>query len=128
MTALPDNGRKQIMLVEDDESLRTMMVKALEVRYNVVSAADGQIATELLSSGVRPDLFIFDVMMPHVDGLTLARRVKENPTLSRTPIILVSAKIGPQAVIMGIQAGAKHYIEKPFRIADLMSRIDQLLK
>ena len=125
---MPDGPRKRILVVEDDEAVRGLITKALESSYEVTAAADGLIATELLSSGPIPDLVIADVMMPHVDGITLTRRMKSDARLARVPVILLSAKTGPRAIIRGIQAGAKLYIEKPFVLSDLVARVKQILK
>ncbi len=121
-------SRKRILVVEDDEAVRKLITKAFEAGYDVTSAPDGLIATELLSSGPLPDLVIADVMMPYVDGLTLARMMKSDNRLARIPIIFLTAKTGPSSMIKGIQAGAKHYMEKPFVVAHLVDRVKQLLK
>ena len=124
----PDSSRKRILVVEDDEAVRKLITKALASRYEIVDAADGLIATELLSVGTAPDLVIADIMMPHVDGLTLTRLMKNDPRLSRVPVLFLTARTGADAMIRGIQAGAKHYMEKPFVVANLVARVHQILK
>lgn len=120
--------RKRVLVVDGDASERNLITKALEVSCEVTAVADGLIATELLSRGLPPDLVIADVMLPYVDGLTLARMMKQDPRLSRTPLILISEVTGPSAVIRGIQAGAKHYLEKPLVLSNLVDRVKQILK
>jgi CheY-like chemotaxis protein len=120
--------RKRVLVVDDDASERDLITKALEASYEVTAVAHGGIASELLSRGVQPDLVIADVMMPYVDGLTLARMMKQDPRLCRIPLILVSEATGPSAVIRGIQAGAKHYLEKPLVLSKLVDRVKQILK
>ena len=120
--------RKSILVVEDEPQVRDMLVKALSSRYIVHQAADGLAASELLGRVATPDLMVCDVMMPRVDGLSLARLVRSNPQLKHMPIIFLTAKTSPQSIIAGIQAGAKHYVHKPFSVSELLEKIAKLLE
>jgi CheY-like chemotaxis protein len=121
-------ARKCVLLVDDDAGERDRITKALEGDYDITAAAHGGIATELLSHGLLPDLVIADVALPYVDGLTLARMMKKDPQLASIPLILIGEASGPSAVIRGIQAGAKHYLEKPLVLANLVDRVKHILK
>ena len=121
--AKPD---KVVMVVDDDESVRTLVVKALSPFCKVISAEDGLVASEMLGN-LRPDLLVCDVMMPRVDGFSLARLIRKRPELANMPIIFLTAKTGPAAAIQGIQLGAKHYMQNPFRIKELTERVMKLL-
>ena len=119
---------KTILVVDDDAAIRDLVVKALRTRYNVVAAADGIAASEILARPPLPDLMVCDVMMPRVDGFSLAKLVRSKPELAKLPIIFLTAKSGPAAVVEGIRLGAKHFILKPFAIKDLLEKVEKLLQ
>lgn len=119
--------RRTVLVVEDDPTTRTMIARALAASYHVHEAVDGQAAIDLLGTIAPPDLFILDVMMPRVDGITLAKTLKADPKMNRVPIIFLTAKASPGDVIQGIKVGAKHYISKPFSITTLLAKIEKLL-
>jgi DNA-binding response OmpR family regulator len=119
--------RKVVLVVDDDASVRTLVTKALQAKgYDVKEAAGGLQAAELLGTMPRPpDLLICDVMMPTIDGFSLARMAKNNPALHGMPIIFLTAKTQPQDVVQGIALGARHYIQKPFAIKDLLDKVEK---
>ena len=119
--------RKSVLVVEDDPSVRQMLVRALGTRYTVHEAADGLLASELLGRIPPPDLIVCDVMMPKVDGYSLVRLIRSSPALRGIQIVFLTAKAAPQNVITGIQLGAKHYLQKPFSVADLLDKVSKLL-
>jgi DNA-binding response OmpR family regulator len=75
----------------------------------------------------RPDLLLLDIMMPGLDGLDVARRVRLNPELKKIPIIFLTAKSTPGDVIKGIQHGARSYITKPFKLDEVLSKVKKAL-
>lgn len=117
--------RKLVFVVDDDAAIRTLVVRALQIKgYEVVEAEDGLKASEVLGRLPRlPDLMICDVMMPTIDGFTLARLVKSRKELKSMPIIFLTAKTQPRDLTMGMSVGARHYIQKPFSIQDLLDRV-----
>ena len=117
--------RKLVLVVEDDASVRRLVTKALQARgYEVEQAADGLLASELLGRMTRvPDLLICDVMMPTIDGFSLARMIKAQKELKAIPIIFLTAKTQPGDLMTGISLGARHYVQKPFSIVDLLSKV-----
>ena len=123
------NRKKLILIAEDDPSIRTMLEKALGFRYQVESAPDGTGALARMSAPGKPtpDLLLCDVMMPGLDGVALAKKLRAVPNLKNVPIIFLTAKGGSQDVIAGIQAGAKHYVTKPFVLSDLMGKVAKVL-
>lgn len=121
-------ARKVILVIDDDTSIRELVSKALSAKYDVKLAADGLEASELLGAMPPPQLIICDVMMPKVDGFSLVRKLKSATALQNVPVVFVTAKTTPQAVVQGIQLGAKHYIQKPFSVKDLVDKVDKLLK
>ncbi len=120
-------GFKVVLVVEDDASIRGMVAKALQSKFDVFEASDGLAASEMLSRMPRPDLLICDVMMPHVDGFTFVRMLKGDAALKALPIIFLTARSSPGDVVKGIQLGAKYYLQKPFKVADLVDKVSKLL-
>src|SRR5579864_9346446 len=118
--------KKLVLVVEDDASVRRMIVKALEARsYEAQEAGDGLAASELLGQMSRqPDLLICDVMMPRFDGFSLARLIRARPELRTMPIIFLTAKTQPADVVTGISLGARHYVQKPYSIKDLLDKVE----
>jgi DNA-binding response OmpR family regulator len=115
--------------VEDEPAVLTLVSRLLEPFVRVQTATDGQQALELLKASKRPpDLVITDVMMPRLDGHGLAKAMRDDPQLARVPIIMLTAKTGAMDVISGINAGAKHYVAKPFKQEDLLSKVKKLLR
>jgi CheY-like chemotaxis protein len=117
--------RKLVYVVDDDASVRMLVVKALQVKgYEVIEAEDGMKASEVLGNLPRlPDLMICDVMMPTIDGFSLARMVKSRPELKAIPIIFLTAKTQPKDLLQGMSLGARHYIQKPFQLQDLLDKV-----
>ena len=124
----PTTQRKTVMVVEDDSSVREMVKRALSASFTVVEAADGLIASEMLGHGATPDLMICDVMMPKIDGFSLVKLIRANPELSKMPIIFLTAKATPAAMVQGIQLGAKHYVQKPFSVKELFDKVAKILR
>ncbi|MBX3247653.1 MAG: response regulator [Myxococcales bacterium] len=120
--------RVQVLVVEDDDALRKMLGHMLAGIADVHLAIDGMEALVWLrDSGTVPDLVLSDVMMPRLDGLALAQRLKQDPKLSRVPVIFLTAKGTPKDVIAGIQAGARHYLTKPFQREELLEKVSKVL-
>jgi DNA-binding response OmpR family regulator len=123
------SGVKRVVLViEDDDDVRSIVVRALSATYTVQSAVDGNAALKLLATMAPPDAVVCDVMMPGIDGLELAKRIKATPTWSRVPILFLTARGGVADVAAGINAGARHYVVKPFKIADLVAKVERMVK
>jgi CheY-like chemotaxis protein len=116
-----------IMVVEDDPAIREMLVRSLGLEYQVYEAQDGHAALETLAQIELPDLLIADVMMPRMDGLTLARALKAEARTRAIPIIFLTGLDSAKDVVQGINAGARHYLTKPFKIQDLLSKVGKTL-
>jgi CheY-like chemotaxis protein len=115
-----------ILVVEDDAALRAMLVRCLADIGRVVEARDGATALALAIER-HTSLVITDVMMPGMDGLELARQLKANPLTARVPILMLTAKTRPKDVIDGVNAGARSYITKPFKMDELRNRVHNAL-
>ena len=105
-------SRRRILVVEDNDELRMLVADFLSSYYEVVQAADGEIASEWLETG-EGDLIIADIMMPGKDGVTLLREVKENVATSHIPFVLLTAKTDIASKLEGTGSGADLYFEKP---------------
>ncbi len=119
-------GQKRILVAEDDESISILLEKALGSEYAINVARDGHEAVALATKAA-PHLLLLDIMMPGLDGLSVARQVRALPGLQNVPIIFLTAKDGSMDVIKGIQHGARHYITKPFKLDDVRSKVRKIL-
>ena len=116
---------KTLLVVEDEINLREYLDTNLSYTYKVISASNGLEALEIIANE-KIDLIISDVMMPKMNGLELCKQVKESN--NSIPVILLSAKILKDDKIKGFEVGVDAYLEKPFQLDFLKSRIDNLLK
>jgi len=116
-----------ILIVEDNNDLRSFLRDILNTNYQIVEASNGQEGVEKALQFI-PDLIISDVMMPIMDGLDMVKRIKENHNICHIPIILLSAKSSLDDRITGLEQGIDDYITKPFSSSYLKVRIISLLK
>ncbi len=121
-------ARKRILVAEDDPAIATLIVRSLEKRYDIVLAEDGMGALAKAGTPPLPDLLLLDVMMPGLDGFTVAQRVKLLPGLERVPIIFITARDAPSDMVKGIQLGARSYITKPFKLDELLGKVKNALR
>jgi len=122
-----DNQTRRILIAEDDLDLARMLKLLLKSLGDVRTAGDGMDAYTQMRGGFLPDLLITDVMMPRMDGIALVRRMKQDADLSRVPILMLTAKQTPRDVVTGINAGAKHYLTKPFKQHELLEKVRHVL-
>jgi DNA-binding response OmpR family regulator len=111
------------MVVEDDVNVQILIKNTLKQDYDVHTCGDGLEGLRALESGVQPDLLITDVMMPSVDGLTMIQTMRKVERLRSIPVIILSSRTSPQDVVSGINAGAKYYVTKPFKLDDLLAKV-----
>lgn len=118
---------ERILIADDSRELRTVLSTQLQrLGFDVKVAVDGQDALRC-ALDFEPQLIIMDIMMPKLDGLNATRRIRENPRLKHTPIILLSSLGEEGDVIAGIEAGADEYLVKPFRQGELAAKVRILL-
>ena len=114
-----------LLLVEDELSLALIVKDNLESRgFTVLHAADGQAGLDVFRQH-SPDLLVVDVMMPVLDGFSMAEQVRR--TDARVPIIFLTARGQPADVVRGFELGANDYVKKPFSIEELVARINARL-
>ena len=116
-----------ILVVDDNEDIRTYLRVLLSDHYYVIEASDGQNGLRLAKESV-PDLIVSDVMMPVMDGLTFCSKIKEDEVTSHIPVILLTARSEESQRIEGYEHGADAYITKPFSDHLLLVRISNLLQ
>jgi two-component system response regulator MprA len=115
-----------ILFVDDDPGVRGAIGRALTLEsYAVRQAADGEEALAAIASS-QPDLVILDVLMPRLDGLEVARRIRSAG--NRVPILMLTAREAVEDRVAGLDAGADDYLVKPFALAELLARVRALLR
>lgn len=118
------SAKKRILVVEDDDSVRALLARQLEAQqYEIHQAGNAQAAFQALASIGAPDLILCDVMMPGMTGIQFAKELKAKNDLKHVPIIFLTARTGALDVIEGINAGARHYITKPFNMKDVLEKV-----
>jgi diguanylate cyclase (GGDEF)-like protein len=118
----------RILIVDDHEDNIELLRARLESwGYTTDSARDGGRALEMVEAEP-PDLILLDVMMPHVDGMEVARRVKSNTSLPFIPIIMQTALDTTEDKVEGLEAGADDYITKPIEFPELKARLRSMLR
>lgn len=118
--------KQHILLAEDDFDYASILKQYLEFSGFVVTwAKDGKEALRIFSN-VRPDICVLDVMMPHMDGFTLAENIIDNHP--DVPFIFLTAKNLKEDKIKGLRLGADDYVVKPFEVEELILRIQNILK
>ena len=118
--------RLRVLVVEDEDEIRTYLKSELSDDYKVETCNDGKEAYDLILRDA-PDLVISDIMMPEMDGLTLCRKVKQNTNVNHIPVILLTAKSKPEDTLEGMDTGADAYMVKPFNTELLKKTIANLI-
>ena len=114
----------KILIAEDDSVSRRLLQAALgKSDYDLVTAADGAEAWDLLQQDPPPSLLILDWQMPKLDGVEICRRARALPAYQSAYIILLTAKTAKEDIINGLQAGADDYVTKPFDPGELRARV-----
>lgn len=124
----PDGARKDItiLVVEDNDDLRSFLTHILRADYNVITAPNGKVGLEKATAEM-PDFIISDVMMPEMDGLTMIHHIKDNKDTCHIPIIVLSAKASLGDRLQGLKEGIDDYITKPFSAIYLKQRVENII-
>ncbi|PJF35336.1 MAG: DNA-binding response regulator [Candidatus Thermofonsia Clade 1 bacterium] len=118
----------KILIVEDDATLAETLADNLEEEgYEVFSTRDGENALTLIRSKL-PDLIVLDVMLPHLDGLSVCRIIRKDPAALHIPIIMLTARGTEVDKIVGLESGADDYIVKPFGMGEFLARVRAVMR
>lgn len=119
---------KLIVCIEDEPDMIELLRTILESSgYKVIGATGGVIGLETVRRE-KPDLILLDLMMPDMDGWEVFQQIKDDPDLSQIPIVVVTAKAQSIDKVLGLYiARAEDYITKPFKVQDLVDRIENLV-
>ena len=122
-TGEPGRRWRTVLVVDEDPELRTILATNLEIAgFGVIGAGDEQTALDTLEV-VLPDVVVIDVMMPNMDGYALTRRIRDLPSASHVPIIILTALKETNELVRGFEAGADDYLVKPFGPQELLARV-----
>lgn len=116
-----------VLLVEDEPGVVSVVKRGLAAYGfdNISVAADGLTGLQM-ATGYPFDLIILDVMLPHIDGIQLCKRIRLADT--RTPILMLTALDSTENIVVGLESGADDYLVKPFKMAELAARLKTLLR
>lgn len=128
LAAMPTTERKDvhILLVEDEKEIRLLLRDILEPYYTVSEADDGEKAIAMIEQE-RPQVIISDIMMPRMDGIAMADRLKENPMTAAIPIIHISAKSSVEDHVNAYRHGTDLFIPKPFHPQQVLSAVENII-
>jgi DNA-binding response OmpR family regulator len=124
---MDDHARGSVLVVDDEPTIAEVVSRYLErAGYRTRVAVDGAQALELVARQ-RPDLIVLDLMLPGIDGLEVMRRLRQ-PERERIGLILLTAKGEESDRVIGLRLGADDYVVKPFSPAELVARVDAVLR
>jgi CheY-like chemotaxis protein len=114
----------RILVIDDDPDVRTLCRLNLGwAGHEVLEAAGGQQALDMVAADA-PDALVLDIMMPVVDGLDVLRRVRSDPATRELPVVVISARVGLEDQVRGLETGADAYVTKPFSPETLTSMVE----
>jgi len=122
------NSNSKIFVVEDDESIREIVVYALHsAGFEAFGYETGEELLAALDAGL-PSLILLDIMLPEVDGLTILKRLRSMQKAKNLPVIMLTAKNSEYDKVKGLDMGADDYISKPFGVMELIARVNAVLR
>ncbi|MDR2757691.1 MAG: response regulator transcription factor [Planctomycetaceae bacterium] len=120
--------KEQILVIEDEKDILSMVRLRLESRgFEVFTAESGELALQWMSEH-KPDLILLDLMLPGISGLEVLKQIRTNQDIAKIPILIVSALGEESDVVVGLERGADDYLSKPFSMSILMARVNALLR
>jgi two-component system, OmpR family, alkaline phosphatase synthesis response regulator PhoP len=120
-------AKPKVLICDDDPLLLRLMEYRLEAKgYEVLKAVDGAEALSAIAA-LRPNIVVLDAMMPKSSGFEVLARIKGDPSLSGTPVIMLTALKGEKDIVAALENGADDYLVKPFIPDELLARLSRLL-
>jgi two-component system cell cycle response regulator len=123
----PDTSARILIVDDHEDNVELLRARLESWGFETLSAKDGAEALSTIESSL-PDLVLLDIMMPKIDGIEVARRVKNNPDLPFIPIIMQTALDSTENKVEGLEAGADDYITKPIDFPELKARVNSMLR
>ena len=122
------NARKKVLVADDEADVLTLLSMNLQrAGFEVLRASNGREALELARKE-EPDLLVLDLMMPELDGLEVARQIKQSGATARIPILMLTARADEVDRIVGLELGADDYVTKPFSPREIVLRVQAILR
>lgn len=123
---LADVASQHLLIVDDEDNLRSMLSAALQHHgFRVTTAENGRVALDLIAKE-QPDLVLLDVMMPDLDGFEVCRRLRQEG--HRTPVLFLTARDATEDKVRGLTLGGDDYLQKPFSLDELVARAEAVLR
>jgi two-component system phosphate regulon response regulator PhoB len=123
-----EKGEITILAIEDEDDIRKLLLHNLRKDgYAVLGASTGEEGLRLAVEQ-KPNLIVLDLMLPGMDGMAVCRRVRGNPDIRDTPILMLTARDGEEDMVSGLEAGADDYVAKPFSNRVILARVRSLLR
>ncbi|MEM6338211.1 MAG: response regulator, partial [Bacteroidota bacterium] len=120
-------GRRVVLVVEDNADMRQFIAELLAPEYEVLEAPNGKAGFATARDHI-PDLIVSDVMMPILDGYALAEHLRADELTSHIPIVMLTAKAAEEERLQGLEAGVDAYLAKPFSARELQVRVRKLIE
>ena len=120
---------KKILVIDDEEEFGEFLKTNLELRgdYEVINAFDGKAGVALAGSK-KPDIILLDIVMPHMNGFEVLKKLREEEDTKAIPVIMVTARGDDEAMVKALRLHDDGYIIKPVKIEELEGKIEELLK
>lgn len=119
---------KWIYYVEDDTSIRELVLYALKTAEFQVMGFENAASFYKRMKEQRPDLILLDIMLPDEDGVSILKKLKSRPDTENIPVIMMTAKSSEYDKVLGLDSGADDYITKPFGVMELISRVKAVIR
>lgn len=121
------NDRDRLVIVDDEPAMLNYLVSLLELHFDLYLAIDGEQALDVIAQ-IRPQVVVLDMMLPKLDGLEVAKRIRNMPDLGEMRILMLTARVDERSKLDALRHGADDFVNKPFSATELKTRIDNLLK
>jgi two-component system, cell cycle response regulator len=117
----------RILTIDDSKTIRLVLARLFRPFIcELLEAADGEEGL-VIATQEKPDLIILDHNMPIMDGIAMLRRMREDPGLKRTPVIMLTADSGPESLATVARLGVRDYVTKPFREEELLAKVGRVI-